>query len=136
MPFTAMGGQEYSISQVGLSIFHEDITSVMGGVDIDLATMPIPPGQYELRVNTTMGGADIFLPHYVRFTINGTTLMGGKDVHSGARYWRKLVHKFKKHMDLPDFPPEFALSEFNPEQPVIIHLVLNTAMGGVDIYQL
>lgn len=136
MPFTAMSGQEYSISQLGLAIFHEDFTSLMSGVDIDLATMPIPPGEYELRVNTTMGGVDIYLPHYVRFTIEGTTVMGGKDIHSGAHYWRKLVKKFKSQMALPECPPEFALTEFNPHQPVIIRLVLNTAMGGVDIYQL
>ena len=136
MPFTAMSGQEYSISQLGLAIFHEDFTSLMSGVDIDLATMPIPPGEYELRLNTTMSGVDIFLPHYVRFTINGTTLMGSKDIHNGARHWRKLVKKFKSQMALPDYPPEFALTEFNPQQPVIIHLVLNTAMSGVSIYQL
>jgi hypothetical protein len=141
MPFSAMSGQEYSISQLGLAIFQQDFTSLMGGTDIELVTMPIPPGQYELRVNATMGGINIFLPHYVRFTINGNSIMSGKDIHTGPRYWRKLVRKFRKQMTfnqmaLPEFPPEFALTEFNPEQPVIIHLVLNTAMSGVNIYQL
>lgn len=136
MPFSVMSGQEFSISQLGLAIFQEDFTSLMSGTEIDLATMPIPPGQYELKVNATMGGVNIFLPHYVRFTINGDSIMSSKDIHSGSRYWRKLTRKFKKQMSLPEFPPEFALTEFNPEQPVIIHLLLNTAMSGVDIYQL
>ena len=136
MPFSVMNGQEYSISQLGLAIFQEDFTSLMSGVEIDLATMPIPPGQYELRVNTTMTGVEIFLPHYVRFTLNGNSIMSSKDIHSGAKYWRKLTRKFKKNMALPDYPPEFALTDFNPQQPVIIHLVLNAAMSGVSIYQL
>ncbi len=136
MPFTVMNGQEFSISQLGLAVFQEDFTSLMSGTDIDLATMPIPPGQYELRVNTTMGGVEIYLPHYVRFTMNGNSIMSGKNIHSGAKYWRKLTRKFKKVMTLPDYPPEFALTDFNPQQPVIIHLILNTAMSGVDIYQL
>lgn len=136
MPFTVMNGQEFSISQLGLAIFQEDFTTLMSGVDIDLATMPIPPGQYELRVNSTMTGVEIYLPHYVRFTINGNSIMSSKDIHSGAKYWRKLTRKFKKIMSLPDYPPEFALTDFNPQQPVIIHLMLNTAMSGVSIYQL
>ncbi len=136
MPFTAMSEQYYSISQLGLAIFQQDFTSLMSGTDIELVTMPIPPGQYELNVNATMGGIRIFLPHYVRFTINGNSIMSGKDIHTGPHYWRKLTRKFRKQMALPEFPPEFALTEFNPEQPVIIHLMLNTAMSGVDIFQL
>lgn len=136
MPFTTMSEQDFSISQLGMRIFEEDFTALMGGNNIDLATMPIPPGQYELRVNTTMGGAYIYLPHYVRYTVNGNSIMSGKTVHNGAKYWRKLTRKFRKVMTLPDYPPEFVLTDFNPQQPVVIHLILNSAMSGVEIYQL
>lgn len=136
MPFTTLNEHGFSISQLGLGIFQEDFTSLMGGTNIDLATMPIPPGQYELRANATMGGVNIFLPHYVRFIVEGNSIMSGKDIHTGTRYWRKLARKFRNQMPLPEYPPEFALTDFNSDQPVIIHLVLNTMMSGVYIYQL
>ena len=62
--------------------------------------------------------------------------LSGKTVHTGSKHWRKLTRKFRKLMTLPDYPPEFALTEFNPQQPVIIHLSINSTMSGVEIYQL
>jgi hypothetical protein len=136
MSLSGFGGQFYSISHSGTMLFQQGpITAVMGGIEIDLVSAPIEPGEYRLEINATMGGVEIFLPRYVQFTIEGVSILGGRDIHEGPDAWEKIKKKLHKQVNLPDQPPDFALALSNPERPVRIHFVINSTMGGVSIYR-
>jgi hypothetical protein len=136
MSISGFGGQSHSISNSGMMLFQQGpITSVAGGIELDLISAPIDPGEYTLEINSTMGGVDIFLPHYVQFTIDGGSTFGGRDVHNGVDQWHKIQRKLRKIVPLSDEPPAFALASHD-ERPVSIRFVLKTTMGGVDIYHL
>lgn len=131
----AFGGQTYSIRDSGTLIFGRQLNSSVGGVLVDLATAPIPPGDYQLNVETGAGGIEIFLPHYAQFVVNGGTGFGGQNVHRGSDVWHKLIKKLDDH-SLPANPTAEATREPSSEYPVRIQLNLHTGLGGVDIYQL
>ena len=137
MPFSGMGSQFYSISHAGTMLFQQGpIKTGMGSVTIDLVSAPIPPGEYTLNIQTGMGGVEIYLPRYVLFTIDGGSMMGGKDIHEGLDWWHKFSNKVKHELQLSNQIPEFAVASPNPEQPVKIHFIINTGMGGVDVFRL
>lgn len=135
MPLSVLGGQTHSISSQGLALFQQGpIISVLGDVEIDLASAPLPPGEYRLDISTFLGGIEIYLPRNAQYSINGTSIMGGKDIHQGPENWDRLTRSFQKIASLPAQAPEIGL--MSQEQPVIIRLNLNHILGGVDIYQL
>ena len=140
MPFSALGGQFYSISVQGPMLFQQGpISTGIGGVVIDLASAPIPPGDYSLHISTAVGGVDIYLPRYVQHVVEGSSLIGGKDIHSGIENWQKLlkvVHGEHTGLSLPEQPPEFVTATFNEEQAVRIHFFINRGVGGINIYQI
>jgi hypothetical protein len=134
---TGMGGQAYSISQSGMQLFEQGkINTLMSGTLIDLVSAPIPPGEYRLDITVTMGGVEIFLPHYVEFTLEGSAIAGGRNVHEGPGVWETTQRKLRYLVHLPDQPLDFMFATFNPEQPVRIHFVTHITMGGLDIYRL
>ena len=108
----------------------------MSGTLIDLVSAPIPPGEYRLEINVTMGGVEIFLPHYVEFTLEGSAIAGGRTVHEGPQVWETMKQKLRHLVQLPDQPLDFMFATYNPEQPVRIHFVTHITMGGIDIYRL
>ena len=136
MSISGFGGQHHSISNSGMMLFQQgSITSVVGGIELDLVSAPIDPGEYTLQINAAVGGVDIFLPHYVQFTIDGGSVFGGQDVHNGVDQWHKMQRKLRRIVQLPDEPPAFALANHD-ERPVSIHFMLQMGAGGVDIYRL
>ncbi len=137
-PFlSSMGGQTYSIAHSGMRLFEQGpIHTLMSGTVIDLVSAPIEPGEYRLELSVTMGGVEIFLPRYVQFTLEGSSIAGGRTVHEGPGTWETMRQKLRYTVDLPQQPPDFALAPYNPEQPVRIHFVTHITMGGVDIYRL
>ena len=136
MPLSAFGGQSYSISNSGTMLFQQGvIKSFIGGVEVDLVSAPIEPGEYKLEVQTGDGGIEIFLPRYVQFTIDGGSILGGRDMHTGTEQWARMQKKLRKIVTLPDEPPAFALASHD-ERPVNIHFTFRTGLGGVDIYKL
>jgi hypothetical protein len=135
--FSGMGGQSYSISQSGMRLFQQGpISTLMSGTQIDLVSAPIEPGEYRLEINVTMGGVEIFLPRYVQFTLEGSSIAGGRTVHEGPEMWETMKRKLRYIVNLPDSPPDFAFAPPDPERPVRIHFVMHIIMGGVDIYRL
>ncbi len=137
MPSSGIGGQYYSISSSGMSIFQQGkISTAIGGITLDLASAPIPPGEYQLEISTGMGGVEIYLPRYVQFTIDGASVIGGKDIHEGLDWWKSMTKKFQDVFRLPNQIPDHAVEPISQEQPVIIHFLLNTGVGGVDIFRL
>ncbi len=137
MPQSGMGGQYYSISTSGVNLFQQGkISTGLGGITLDLASAPIPPGEYRLDIETMMGGVEIYLPRYVQFTIDGNSVMGGKNIHEGLDWWKSMTLKFQEVFRLPNQIPDHAVAPISQEQPVTIHFLINTGMGGVDIYRL
>jgi hypothetical protein len=103
---------------------------------IDLMSAPIEPGEYPLDITVTMGGVELFLPHSVQFTLEGSAIAGGRNVHEGPGVWETMKQKLRYVVDLPDRPPDFAVAPSNPERLVCIHFVTHITMGGIDIYRL
>jgi Domain of unknown function (DUF4342) len=136
-PFAAFSDQSYSIAHSGMQLFEQGaIKTLMSGTVIDLVSAPIEPGEYRLEITVTMGGVEIFLPRSVQFTLEGSTIAGGRNVHEGPDVWETMKQKLRDLVTLPDQPPDFALAPSNPERPVRIHFVTHITMGGIDIYRL
>ena len=136
-PFSALSGQSYSIAHSGMRLFQQGaIKTLMGGTVIDLVSAPIEPGEYRLEITVTMGGVELFLPRSVQFTLEGSAIAGGRNVHEGPGVWETMKQKLRDLVTLPDQPPDFAIAPSNPERPVRIHFVTHITMGGVDIYRL
>jgi len=137
MPTTAFGGQFHSISTSGMMLYEQGaFNSGMGGVVLDLASAPIEPGEYNLEINAGMGGVEIYLPRYVQFTVDGTSVFGGTNIHEGLGWWKTMLARFRGTLDIPNQVPEFAVAQADPERPVKIHFHINSGMGGVNIYRL
>ncbi len=136
-PLSGLSGQAYSSSHSGMMLFQQGpIHTFMSGTMIDLVSAPIEPGEYRLEINVTMGGVEIFLPRSVQFTLEGSSIAGGRNVHEGPGIWETMKQKLRYIVHLPEQPPDFALAPYNPERTVRIHFVTHIMMGGVDIYRL
>ncbi len=136
-PFSTLSGQSYSIAHSGMRLFEQgSIKTRMSGTVIDLVSAPIESGEYRLDITVTMGGVELFLPRSVQFTLEGSALAGGRNVHEGPGVWETMKQKLRYVVTLPDQPPNFAIAPSNPERPVRIHFVTHITMGGVDIYRL
>jgi hypothetical protein len=110
--------------------------AVMGSIALDLVSAPIEQGEYQVEVSATMGSIEVFLPHYVQFTVEGGVSMGGGNVHEGPGVWEIVKQKLRSQIMLPDRPPDFAIAESNPERPVRIRFITHVTMGGVELYRL
>jgi hypothetical protein len=136
-PFSTFSGQSYSIAHSGMLLFEQgSIKTLMSGTVIDLVSAPIEPGEYRLEISVTMGGVELFLPRSVQFTLEGSAIAGGRNVHEGPGVWETMKQKLRYVVTLPDQPSDFALAPSNPERPVRIHFVTHITMGGIDIYRL
>jgi hypothetical protein len=137
MPTTMFSSQLYSISHSGTFLFQQSpFVAVMGSVMIDLVSAPIEPGEYQLELSATMGSVEVFLPHYVQFTVEGGVSMGGGNVHEGPGAWEVIKQKLRPQILLGDQPPDFAIAESNPERPVRIRFITHVTMGSVELYRL
>jgi hypothetical protein len=137
MPTTMFSSQLYSISHSGMFLFQQSpYVAVMGSIAIDLVSAPIEPGDYQLEVGATMGSVEVFLPHYVQFTVEGGVSMGGSNVHEGPGAWEVIKQKLRSQILLPDRSPDFAIAESNPERPVRIRFITHVTMGSVELYRL
>ena len=132
---TGIGGQFHSISHSGMALFEQPIQSVVGGLVIDLASAPLAPGEHRLRVEAGIGGIEIYLPRYVKFVVEGGSALGGQDVHDGLPVWDRLLERFKGWLHLSSQVPSHAVE--NPsDQPIMIRIVVDGMVGGLDIYRL
>ena len=137
MPTTMFSSQLYSISHSGMLVFQQGpFNAVMGSIMIDLVSAPIEPGDYQLELSASMGSIEVFLPHYVQFTVEGGVSMGGDNVHEGPGAWETIKQKLRSQIMLADRPPDFAITESNPERPVRIRFITHVTMGSVELYRL
>jgi len=121
----------HSISHSGMALFQHPITSTVGGIEIDLASAALDPGEHRLEIDVTIGGIEIYLPSYVKFTVEGGALVGGYDVHEGPGLWNRFAHK----LGLTRVPVR-AVPQPDPSQPISIRFVITGGIGGIDIYRL
>ena len=136
MSSSGLGSQFYSISHSGLALFgQEPKTGVVGSITVDLVSAPIAPGEYHLALSTGVGGIEIFLPRYAQFTLDGGSVIGGRDIHDGEKHWKHIKRALHGKVSLPDEIPAYALASHD-ECPVTLSLLLQTVGGGVDIYRL
>jgi hypothetical protein len=121
----------HSIAASGMALFKYPITSTIGGIEIDLASAPIEPGEHRLEIEAAIGGIEIYLPSYVKFTVEGGATIGGYDVHEGPG----VLNKLSRALHLSRVPLR-AVPQPDPSQPISIHFVIDGGIGGIDIYRL
>jgi hypothetical protein len=126
----------HSISYAGMKIFDAPIESTIGGIEVDLASAPITPGEHRLELDATIGGIEIYLPSYVTFTIEGSAAIGGQDVHDGLPIWTRMWQKSRSIVGLKNKLPAKAVPHPDPDKPISIHFVIDGGVGGLDIYRL
>lgn len=126
----------HSISDRGMGIFAKRIEALIGGIEVDLVSAPIEPGEHRLEIETSVGGIEIYLPKYVKYTLEGGAVIGGQDVHVGFPWWSRLGRRIAKMAFMPSRIPNEAVPNPSPDQPITIHLVIEGGIGGVDIYRL
>jgi predicted membrane protein len=114
-----------------MALFKYPITSTIGGIEIDLASAAIEPGEHRLEIEAAIGGIEIYLPSYVKFTVEGGAVIGGYDVHDGAG----LLNKITRALRLSRVPVR-AVVQPDPAQSISIHFVISGGIGGIDIYRL
>jgi hypothetical protein len=129
-------GQLYSIANRGMAIFDRRIEALLGGLEIDLVSAPIAPGTHRLELDANVGGIEIYLPKYVKYTIEGGPVIGGEDVHDGFPWYERALRKVAALVRLPSKIPNQAVANPTPDEPITIHLVIDGGIGGVDIYRL
>ncbi len=129
-------GQLYSIANRGMGIFDRRIEALLGGLEIDLVSAPIAPGEHRLELDANVGGIEIYLPKYVKYTIEGGAVIGGEDVHDGFPWYSRFGRKLAALVRLPSKIPDHAVANPTPDEPITIHLVIDGGIGGVDIYRL
>jgi hypothetical protein len=118
-----IGGQYHSISHSGMTLFDHPIQSLFGGIVVDLASAPLAPGEHRLEIEAGLGGVEIYLPRYAKFVVEGGAAVGGQDVHDGLSLWDRL---FKR----------VTVAPAGHDQPVLIRIVVDRLIGGLDIYRL
>ena len=129
-------GQLVSISHGGMELFHTPIQSTIGGLVVDLASAPIEPGDHELKIESLFGGIEIYLPSYVKFTVEGGALFGGQDVHEGHGFWNRIGRRLLRLVGSRSPIPDQAVASPDPTTPTRLRLVIDGTFGGIDIYRL
>jgi hypothetical protein len=132
----SIGGQFHSISASGMALFTRPIESTLGGVVVDLASAPIAPGKHRLEITAGIGGIEIYLPRSVMFIVEGSAAVGGRDIHEGLPVWDRTIERVKAWLRLPTQVPKRAVDSGDPAHPVVIHIVVDGAIGGLDIYRM
>lgn len=126
----------HSISHSGMALFAQPVQSTMGGLVIDLASAPIDPGEHTLAIESMFGGIEIYLPSYVKFTVEGGAVFGGQDVHEGHGFWNRLVRRMRRWFGLREQIPDEAVPSPDPTTATTIKLVIDGVFGGIDIYRI
>src|ERR1041385_436297 len=124
----------HSISLSGMALFERPIETTIGGIELDLASAPIDPGEHELHVGAAIGGIEIYVPSYVKLVVQGGAAIGGYDVHEGLVFFGHMWRKWSKLFGASTPIPVQAVPA--PEQPITIRLFIDSGIGGIDIYRL
>lgn len=128
--------QFHSISTSGMQLFDRPINSTIGGLRIDLASAPIAAGTHKLELEAAIGGIEIYLPEYVKFTIEGESAIGGQDIHVGRPIVERMGRWLAALFGMSNQIPKHAVPNPHPEQAITIHFVIEGGIGGLDIYRI
>jgi hypothetical protein len=129
--------QTFSVARDGLeAITGDQVTTVMGGLVMELVSAPIAPGVYHMELTAFMGGIQLFLPANANVELRGASFWGGKQLYRDQEFWRRLHEAFAESgVQLPATPPAWAHASY-AENPVTLQLTINAILGGASVYQL
>jgi len=128
-------GTTHSIAHAGIAMFQTPISSTVGGLVVDLASAPIEPGAHELKIESVIGGIEIYVPRHVQFTIEGSALFGGQDVHDGHGVLNTIGRRLGRLVGWRSQIPDEAVPSPDPTRPTSIRFVIDGGIGGIDIYR-
>lgn len=103
---TIMEGKQFAGRAEGL--WSGKVTTVMGGLDLDLRDVVLDPGGADLVVFTVMGGVAVQVPDAWRIEIEGSAVVGGQAAH------------------VPD-------RDVLPDDAPVLRVHARTYFGGLDI---
>src|SRR4051794_7032528 len=126
--------QFHSVAVSGMNLFDRPIESILGSVTIDLASAPLQPGEHELRVESVVGSVTVYVPNYVKLSVEGGAIIGGYDVYEGLDLIEGSLQRMRRFFRMSNQVPATAAPA--PELPVSIKLVIEGGIGGIDIYRL
>lgn len=136
MSVAAFGSQIHSVSVSGWPIVNQTFYgNFFGNTIVDLASQPIPPGEFNLYVVNFFGAVDIYIPRYVQVLAPGVVLFGSQDTNDAAENWSKLVSRMQGRVNLPSEPPAFVLSSPNGERPTFLKVNHFGGFGALKIYR-
>ena len=115
-----------------MALFDRPIRSTIGGIEIDLASGAISPGEHRLEIESTIGGIEIYIPKDVKFTIEGGAVVGCYDVHEGIPWPARLANRALRLIRLAAPLPRASATV---TEPTTIHFVIDGGVGGIDIYR-
>jgi hypothetical protein len=129
--------QTFSIATDGLELVTGDqLTTIMGGLIMELVSAPIQPGIYTIRLTALMGDIRIFLPAYAKAELQGASFWGGKRIYRNNEFWYQMRAAFAgSDVQVPATPPPWAHASYT-EYPVTLRFIINTIMGRASVYQL
>lgn len=91
--WTVMSGMK--MSETGWKLESGGFIVIMGGVDLDLRSAAIPPGETVLHLTAIMGGIEVKIPDWLAVECEGTAVLGGvtlfKDDAGGIIASRRTV---------------------------------------------
>ena len=137
MPLSMWKQHAFSLATDPLSeLTDARLTTVMGGIAVDLIGAPIEPGTYEVRFGAVMGGISLFLPACVTLEPTGRSLWGGTRRRGAQDFWTDMQRTFARtSVDVPSTPPRWAVQPHD-ERPVTLRVAVDSLMGGVEVHQL
>jgi hypothetical protein len=137
MPLSVWKKNTFSLATDPLSqLATARLTTVMGGIAVDLISAPIEPGTYDIRFAAVMGGIKLFLPACATVQPDGRAILGGNRRHGAEQFWTEMKHVFAgSSVRVPSAPPPWAVQP-NEERAVTLRISVDSLMGGMQIYQL
>lgn len=137
MPVSAFGSQTHSISISGWPLINQTFYgNFFGSNVVDLASQPLPPGEFNIYNINFFGSTDIYVPRYVQVLTSGSiVIFGAQDINDKPDNWTRLVNRLQGRVNLPPEPPQFVLSSPNGERPTYLKVNSFAGFGSVVIYR-
>jgi hypothetical protein len=137
MPVSMWKQHTFSLATDPLSdLTNARLTTVMGGIAVDLISAPIEPGTYDIRFAAAMGGITMFLPACAEVQTGGRSFWGGTRLRGAEQFWTEMRRVFAtSSVRVPSTPPAWAIQPHD-QRAVTLRISANSLMGGIEIYQL
>jgi hypothetical protein len=137
MPMSMWKQHTFSLATDPISdLTKKRLTTVMGGIAVDLISAPIAPGTYDIEFAAVMGGITMFLPACATLEPGGRSVWGGTRINGAEQFWTEMRRVFApSSVQVPATPPPWAI-EPHQDRAVSLRISVSSLMGGMEIYQL